>query len=74
MGKLCLHTRLFIFDRIVIKVAGNQDKHKSSDKFDFWASGFHGPFMFFEIRFDLSTLDSSERMLPFGLLVLNKIS
>ena len=25
----------FIFDRIIIKVAGNQDRHKSSDDFDF---------------------------------------
>ena len=35
MGKLCLHASLFIFDRIIIKVAGNQDRHKSSVKFDF---------------------------------------
>ena len=30
MGKCCLHASLFIFDRIIIKVAGNQDRHKSS--------------------------------------------
>ena len=35
MGKWCLHASSFIFDRIIIKVAGNQDRHKSSDKFDF---------------------------------------
>ena len=35
MGKWCLHDNLFIFDRIIIKVAGNQDRHKSLDKFDF---------------------------------------
>ena len=35
MGKCCLHAGLFIFDRIIIKVAGNQDRHKSSDEFDF---------------------------------------
>ena len=35
MGKCCLHASLFIFDRIIIKVAGNQDRHKSLDKFDF---------------------------------------
>ena len=29
MGKCCLYDSLFIFDRIIIKVAGNQDKHKS---------------------------------------------
>ena len=35
MGKWCLHAGLFIFDRIIIKVAGNQDRHKSSVEFDF---------------------------------------
>ena len=35
MGKWCLHARSFIFDLIVIRVAGNQDRHKSSDEFDF---------------------------------------
>ena len=35
MGKCCLHASSFIFDQIIIKVAGNQDRHKSSDKFDF---------------------------------------
>ena len=35
MGKWCLHASSFIFDRIIIKVVGNQDRHKSSDEFDF---------------------------------------
>ena len=35
MGKWCLHASSFIFDQIIIKVAGNQDRHKSSDEFDF---------------------------------------
>ena len=35
MGKWSLHASSFIFDRIIIKVAGNQDRHKSSIKFDF---------------------------------------
>ena len=35
MGKWCLHASLFIFDQIIIKVAGNQDRHKSLVKFDF---------------------------------------
>ena len=35
MGKWCLHASSFIFDRIIIKFAGNQDRHKSSDEFDF---------------------------------------
>ena len=29
MGKWCLHVSSFIFDGIIIKVAGNQDRHKS---------------------------------------------
>ena len=35
MGKCCLHASSFIFERIIIKVAGNQDRHKRSDEFDF---------------------------------------
>ena len=35
MGKCFLHAGSFIFDRIIIKVAGNQDRHKSSNEFDF---------------------------------------
>ena len=35
-GKMVsLHASSFIFDQIIIKVAGNQDRHKSSDEFDF---------------------------------------
>ena len=70
MGKWYLHASLFIFDRIIINVAGNQDRHKSSDEFDLWplVSMTH---MFFEMRFDRGTLDSGERSLSFGLLVRN---
>ena len=35
MGKWCLHASSFIFDWIIIKVAGNQDRHNSLDEFDF---------------------------------------
>ena len=35
IGKWCLHASSFIFDRIIIKVGGNQDRHKSSAEFDF---------------------------------------
>ena len=35
MGICPLHASSFIFDRIIIKVAGNQDRHKSFDEFDF---------------------------------------
>ena len=67
MGKWCLHASSFIFDRIIIKVAGNQDRHKSLDELDF------GPlvsiYMFFEMRFDLGTLDSDR--CPLGYLLFN---
>ena len=35
MRILCLHASSVIFDRIIIKVAGNQDWHKNSVEFDF---------------------------------------
>ena len=35
MGKCCLHASSFIFDGIIIKVAGNQGRNKSSNEFDF---------------------------------------
>ena len=35
MGKWCLHASSFIFDRFIIKVAGNQDRHKGLVEFDF---------------------------------------
>ena len=34
-GKCCLCASSFIFDRIIIKFSGNQDRHKSSDEFNF---------------------------------------
>ena len=69
MGKWCLHASSFIFDRIIIKVAGNQDRHKSLDKFDFRPLVSMTHLYVFEMRFDLGTLDTGERSLPFGLLV-----
>ena len=35
MGKWCLHDSSFIFDQVIIKVAGNWDRHKSSVEFNF---------------------------------------
>ena len=35
MGKCCLHASSYIFDWIIIKVAGNQDRRKSLFEFDF---------------------------------------
>ena len=34
MGKCSLHASSFSFDRIIIKVADNQDRHKRSEEFD----------------------------------------
>ena len=108
MGKWCLHASLFIFDWIIIKVAGNQDRHKSSVEFDFglnqtthfgvtcpWVTKISHFWTWIPLKpvgqswsnflcsvigvgerlhkvlgqIDLGTLDSSERSLPFGLLV-----
>ena len=101
MGKWCLHASSFIFDLILFILAGNEDIHKISDKFEFrpdqttvlassfifdriiirtgikaWMSSILGLwlpwpiYMSFEMRFDLGVLDSGERLLPFGLLVI----
>ena len=35
MGKWCLQASSFIFDWIFVKLAGNQDRHKISDEFEF---------------------------------------
>ena len=35
MGKWCVHASSFIFYWIIVKVAGNQDRRKSSVEFDF---------------------------------------
>ena len=69
MGKWCLHASLFIFYQIIIKVAGHQDRYKSSDEFDFGPLVSMAHLYVFEMRFDLGTLDSGEQSLPFGLLV-----
>ena len=69
MGKWCLNASSFIFDRIIIKVASNQDRHKSSDEFDFGPLVSMAHLNVFDMRFDLGTLDSGVQLLPFGLLV-----
>ena len=110
MEKSCLHVSLFIFDWIIIKVAGNQKRHKSSVKFDFgpnqtthfgvtcpWVTKISQFWTWISLKpvgqswsnfmcsiiavgerlhkvlgqIDLGTLDSGERSLPFGLLVLS---
>ena len=108
MGKCCLHASLFIFDWIFIKVAGDQDRHKSLVEFDFgtnqtthfgvtcpWVTKISHFWTWISLKpvgqswqnfmcsiigvgerlhkvlgqIDLGTLDSGERSLPFGLLV-----
>ena len=110
MGKCCLHASLIIFDQIIIKVAGNQDRHKSSVEFDFgpnqtthfgvtcpWVTKISHFWTWISLKpagqswsnficsiirvgerllkvlgqIDFGTLDSGERSLPFGLLVLS---
>ena len=61
MGKWCRHASLFIFDRIIIKIAGNQDRHKSSVKF--WAESDHSFWSYLALsdkNFTLSNLNISE--------------
>ena len=63
MGKWYLHTSSFIFDRIIIKVAGNQDRHKSLDEFDFGpdqATHLGGYLPLNDENFTLSNLNISE--------------
>ena len=69
-GKWCLHASSFIFDQLFIKVAGNQDRHKSSDELDFEPLISMAHLYVFEMRTDLGKSDSGERSLPFGLLVI----
>ena len=108
MGKWCLHANSLIFYQIIRKVAGNQDRHKSSVEFYFgpdqtthfgvtcpWVMKISHFWTWISLKpvgqswsnfmcsitgvgerlhkvlgqIELGTLDSSERSLPFGLLV-----
>ena len=75
MGKCCLHACAFIFDRIIIKVAGNQDRHKSLDEFDFGPDptthfGVTCPWMTKILHFRFLRPDMTEKLLT-GTLSLN---
>ena len=72
MGIWCLHASSFIFDRIIIKVAGNQDRHKSLVEFDIgpnqtthfgvtcpWVQKFHT----FELEYLWSQLANLDQIL-----------
>ena len=37
---MCLQASSYIFDWIFVKLAGNQDRHKISDEFEFWPDRF----------------------------------
>ena len=61
MGKCSLHASSFIFDRIIIKVAGNQDRHKSLDEFDFGSDYSLSSYLpLNDENFTLSNLNISE--------------
>ena len=64
MGKCCLHASSFIFYRIIIKVAGNKDKHKSSDEFDFGPDKTTHYLSLNDENFILSNLNISEANWP----------
>ena len=67
MGKCCLHASSFIFDRIIIKVAGNQDRHKSSEEFDFRAGSDYSLWSYLPLNnehFTHSKMNISEAIWP----------
>ena len=68
MGKWYLHASSFIFDRIIIKVASNQDRHKSSDELDFGPLVSNGPFICFlkweDVKFGLWRIKRSVFSIP----------
>ena len=68
MGKWCLHASSFKSSSKLL-VTRTGIKARMSLISGLW---FPWPiYMFFEMRFDLGTLDSGERSLPFGLLVIH---
>ena len=50
MGKWYRHDSSFIFDRIIIKVAGNQDRHKKRGRVRFWAESDHSFWSYLPLR------------------------
>ena len=58
MGKWCLHASSFIFDRIIIKVAGNQDRHKSSGRVWILAESGHSFWSYLPLRDENFTLSN----------------
>ena len=67
MEKCCLHASSFIFDRIIIEVAGNQDRHKSSDEFNFGPGSDYSLWSYLPLNdenFTLSNLNISDASWP----------
>ena len=67
MGKWCLHASLFIFDQIIIKVAGNQDRQKKLGQVQFWAKSDHTFWSYLPLsddNFTLLNLNISEASWP----------
>ena len=71
MGKWCLQASLFIFDPMVVKLAGNQDSHKISNKFEFrpdHMSHFRVICPWEQIKFSIDILWNLEVQLTFQTL------
>ena len=62
MGKCCLRASSLILDQIIFKVAGNQDRRKSSSEFDFGPDQSYLPLN--DENFTLSNLNISEASWP----------
>ena len=73
MGKLCLHASSFIFDRIVITVAGNQDRHKSSDEFNFRPLVSMVHYMFSEMRACQVRLVDDQKICVFSTCLIGQV-
>ena len=59
MGKWCLQASLFIFYQIFVRLAGNQDRHKILDEFEFrpdWISPFEVMRPWGPIKFSIDLL------------------
>ena len=71
MGKWCLQASSFIFYRIFVKVARNQESHKISDEFEFWLdriSHFGVPCPCGRIKFSIDILWNLQIQLTFQTL------
>ena len=69
MGK-GFHTSSFIFHGIIIKVAGNQKRYKSSDELEFWPGSDNSLWSYLPLNdeyFTLPNLNTSEASWPISI-------